>query len=124
MAQKVVFSGSVAANVIALQLPQESFQNCPTLADNAKQKRAIAQAKVKYNYPWWASKNPLEVFWGQINEEVQVVPLETYHRFAQNVMEREIFPDEFADRQALIDECLERIPKATLDKLMEKFARK
>jgi integrase len=124
MAQKVIFSGSLAANKIALQLPQESFQNGPVLAGNAEYKKAIAQAKVKYNYPWWASKNPLEVFWGQINEKVQVVPLETYHRFAQNAMEREIFPDEFADRQALIDECLERIPKATLDKLTEKFTRK
>jgi hypothetical protein len=64
------------------------------------------------------------VFWGQINEEVQLVPLEKYHRFAQEAMEREIFPDEFADRHALIDECLERIPKATLDKLTEKFIRK
>jgi len=39
-------------------------------------------------------------------------------------MEREIFPDEFADRQALIDECLARIAKETLDKLTNKFAQK
>ena len=124
MAQKVIFSDPVASNVIALQLPQASLKNGLISPDNAEQTKAIAQAKAKYNYPWWASKNPLEVFWGQINEEVQLVPLEKYHHFAQQAMEREIFPDEFADRQALIDECLERIPKATLDKLTEKFIRK
>jgi integrase len=113
MAQKVIFSDPIASNVIALQLPQASFQNCLISAGNAEEKKAI----------WWASKTPLEVFWGQINEEVQLVPLEKYHRFAQEAMEREIFPDEFADRQALTDECLERIPKATLDKLTEKFTR-
>ena len=28
----------------------------------------VAEAKAKYSYPWWASENPIEVFWGQINE--------------------------------------------------------
>ena len=118
MAQKVVFSeaSQIAIASPSLQQDQSAFAD--------PQKKTAAQAKAKYNYPWWASENPLEVFWGQINEEVQLVPSDKYRRFAQEAMAREIFPNEFADRQALIDEFLERIPRATLDKLTGKFARK
>jgi hypothetical protein len=118
MAQKVVFSEAPQTVTASSSLQKAD----PTPVE--PQKKSPAQAKAKYNYPWWASENPLEVFWGQINEEVQLVPSEKYYRFAQEAMAREIFPNEFADRQALVDECLERIPKATLDKLTNKFARK
>jgi hypothetical protein len=46
----------------------------------------------------------LEVFWGQLNEEVQIVPVDKYRRCAQEAMKREVFAEEFADRQALKDE--------------------
>jgi integrase len=117
MAQKVVFSDAQQTATASPSLQKDGS----TYAD--PQKKTAAQAKAKYNYPWWASENPLEVFWGQINEEIQLVSSEKYRRFAQVAMAREIFPDEFTDRQALIDECLERVPKATLDKLTNKFER-
>jgi hypothetical protein len=58
---------------------------------------------------------------GQVNEEIQIVPVEKYHRCAKEAMRREIFADGFADRQTLIDEFVERIPKATLNKLTNKI---
>jgi integrase len=118
MAQMVVFSEAPQTAIASQSMQQDES----AFAD--PQKKTVAQAKAKYKYPWWASDIPLEVFWGQINEEVQLVPSDKYCRFAQKAMERKIFTDEFADRQALIDECLERIQKATLDKLTNRFARK
>lgn len=114
MAQKVVFS-EAAANIVPLpldgaaQLNGEAAATSPT-RDN---KTAIAEAKAKYSYPWWASKNSLEVFWGQLNEPVQIVPLEKFHKCAKQAMSREVFADELAEREALREEFIARIPKAT-----------
>jgi len=122
MAQKVVFSetspsiGGSQAVPVSPKINQSSAENGSSTT--------IAQAKAGYSYPWWASKNPLEVFWGQVNEEVQIVPLEKYHQSAQEAMSREILPDEFGDRQALIEEFKVRIPKEIVDKLTNKFIKK
>jgi hypothetical protein len=95
--------------------------NGQAVAANGVDKKAIAQAKAKYGYPWWVSANPLEVFWGQLNEEVQIVPLDKYLFCAQEAMKREVFGEEFADRQALKDELMERVAKATLDEITAKL---
>jgi hypothetical protein len=73
----------------------------------------IAQAKAKYVYPWWASKDALEVFWGQLNQTVQIVPLDKFHSCAKKAMNREVFPDELADRLSLRVELRKRVPRAT-----------
>jgi hypothetical protein len=52
-----------------------------------------------------------------LNEDVQIVPLEKFHACAKDAMNREVFPDELADRQALKDEFCERIPERTLVEL-------
>ncbi len=119
MAQKVVFSEPSAANVVPLPLPKISVQS-----ESGAGKKAIAQAKAKYTYPWWASKDPLEVFWGQLNETVQIVPLDKFHACAKEAMKREVFPDELADRQALKEEFSERISEATLVELQNKIQAK
>jgi integrase len=110
MAQKVVFT-ETAANVVPLPLAAP-LQSGDTTADGAG-KKAVAQAKAKYAYPWWASKSALEVFWGQLNETVQIVPLDKFHACAKEAMSREVFQDELADRESLKEEFIARIPKAT-----------
>jgi integrase len=120
MAQKVVFSEGVS-NVIPLPLNGMAHDNDSTLTTEASDKKEIAEAKAKYGYPWWASKNALEVFWGQVNEGVQITPLEKFHRCAKQAMNREVFADELADRESLKDEFLARIPKAILIKLNAKI---
>jgi hypothetical protein len=119
MAQKVVFTEK-ASNVVQFpsSAPLQSGEACT--ADGAG-KKAVAQAKVKYAYPWWASKSALEVFWGQLNETVQIVPLDKFHACAREAMNREVFPDELADRQSLKEEFSERIPKGTLVELTGKI---
>jgi hypothetical protein len=87
-------------------------------------KKAIAQAKAKYSFPWWAAANPLEVFWGQLNEEVQIVPPDKYRSCAQEAMKREVFAEEMADRQALKDELMERVARAALDEITAKIQAK
>jgi hypothetical protein len=72
-------------------------------------------------YPWWASNNALELFWGQVNEDVRIVPFEKYHEAAKTAMDREVFAHEFADPQALKDEFIERTNKETLEPLMAKI---
>jgi len=124
MAQKVVFSEIAAPNVIALPLSQAPSETAAVTFENAEQKNAAAQAKAKYSYPWWASKNPLEVFWGQLNEDVQIVPLAKCHDCAKQAMNREVFAEEFADRQSLIEELIARIPKTTLAEIKAKLAAK
>jgi integrase len=119
MAQKVLFSEAPASNVVPLPLPEILAQ--PVSGMN---KKAIAQAKANYNYPWWASKDPLEVFWGQLNETIQIVPLDKFHVCAKEAMNREVFPDELADRQSLKEEFSERISKAKLVELKNKLRAK
>ena len=120
MAQKVVFaeppSGPVLANVVALSTTSASNgtvqQHSPA---------TMAKAKAKYSYPWWASENPVEVFWGQVNETVQIVPVEKYVAAAAQAMGREVFKNELSDPQALIAEFLERVPQATSKTLLARI---
>ena len=88
---------------------------------SANDRRAVAKAKTKYNYPWWASENPLEVFWGQLHEEVWIIPVEKFLEMAKHAMKRQVFKQEFADRPALVDEFLERTPEATRRDLLDKI---
>ena len=118
MAQKVVFT-EAATNVVRLPLAARS-QNDEAVADRTG-KTAIAQAKAKYAYPWWASKNASEVFWGQLNETVQIVPQDKFHACAKEAMNREVFSDELADLESLKEELVARIPKATLAELTGKI---
>lgn len=123
MAQKVVFS-ETASSIVPLPLNGTAQLNgeAATATTTAANKTAIAEAKAKYGYPWWASKNPLEIFWGQLNEEVQVVPLETFHECAKQAMSREVFADELAERESLREEFMARISKASVVELHDKCA--
>lgn len=118
MAQKVVFS-EVAPNVVPLLMPVD-VQNGTASPD----KKAVAQAKAKYNYPWWVSKNPMEVFWGQLNEETQIVPFEKLLDYAKLAMSREVLSEEFNDRDSLKEEFIERISKAAFVELANKIQKK
>jgi hypothetical protein len=115
----VVFT-ETATNVIPLWSGTPS-QIGEAISSDTADKKAIAQAKAKYGYPWWASKNALEVFWGQLNEEVQIVPPDRFHACAKEAMNREVYPDEFADRESLKEEFIARIPKATHAELTGKI---
>jgi integrase len=119
MAQKVVFT-ETPANVVRLLLPALS-QSGEANSAAGNEKKVIAQAKAKYAYPWWASKNAQEVFWGQLNEPVQVVPLDKFQACAKEAMNREVFQDELADPESLKEEFIARIPKATLVELIGKI---
>jgi integrase len=123
MAQKVIFS-EAEPSVAPVPSAATAAQNGRADAAKGADKKAIAQAKVKYAYPWWASANPLEVLWGQLNEQVQIVPVDKYRRCAQEAMKREVFAEEFADRQALKDELMERVAKPTLDEITAKIQTK
>ena len=67
------------------------------------------------------SENPLEVFWGQLHEEVWIISVEKFLETARQAMGRQVLKQEFADRPALADEFLERTPEATRLKLFTKF---
>jgi len=56
-------------------LPNASAGNAITEKESPA---TVAKMKAKYSYPWWVSENPAEVFWGQVNEAVQIVPMEKY----------------------------------------------
>jgi integrase len=87
----------------------------------AAARRAIAKAKMKYSYPWWASENPLEVFWGQLHEDVWIIPVEKFLETAKQAMGRQVLKQEFADRPALADEFSARTPEAMLNEIIAKF---
>jgi integrase len=123
MAQKVSFSEASEPKIVPLPLAMTAQHGQP-LAVNGVDKKAIAQAKAKYSFPWWAAANPLEVFWGQLNEEVQIVPPDKYRSCAQEAMKREVFAEEMADRQALKDELMERVARAALDEITAKIQAK
>ena len=85
------------------------------------QKMTVAQAKATYSYPWWASNNVVEIFWGQTSEPVQIVPLAKYLESAKQAMGREVFEQELAEPQALLEEFQERVGIAIVEKLKSKI---
>jgi hypothetical protein len=82
----------------------------------------VAKIKAAYSYPWWASNEAIEIFWGQANEPVQIVPPPKYLQSAKTAMGREVFEQELSEPQALLDELLERVGVATIEKLKTKIS--
>jgi integrase len=121
MAQKVVFSE--ALNIVPLPVSKSS-QIGPVPKPAKLDMKAIGEAKAKYSYPWWASNNPLETFWGQLNEDVQIVSADKCHACAKEAMNREVFAEELSDRESLRHEFVARVSKATLIELNEKIQTK
>ena len=101
--------------------PKPEEGKTETSAAPADDRRVIAQAKTKYGYPWWVSENPLEVFWGQLHEEVWIVPVEKFLETAKQAMGRQVLKQEFADRLALEDEFSARTPETTLREVAAKI---
>ena len=116
MGKRVSFDAP--SNVIPLPRPTNAKENAPAVVDA---RRAIANAKAKYGYPWWASENPLEVFWGQLNEETQIIPVEKFLEVSSQAMGREVLKSELADRETLVDELSARITAKTLDGVRAKI---
>ena len=122
MAQKVVFSENVS-KVIPLLSPTVAQNNPASFTGSAStDRKAVAQAKAKYNFPWWASKNVTEIFWGQANEPVQIVSLAKYLESAKQSMGRIVFEEELADPAALLDEFAERAGTSYIEKLKAKIS--
>jgi integrase len=123
MAQKVVF-GEQPLTPIVMPLPIASGNGHIGTPVNGNSNDKIAKAKARYKYPWWASDDAAEVFWGQVNEEMQIVPLEQFHARAQEAMGRVVFKSELNESQALIEEFTARVSKATLEALLAKIPRR
>jgi integrase len=117
MAEKVIFGEVATPNVVSPPKP-----NPPVVAAPANSNKTAAQAKAAYSYPWWASSEAIETFWGQANEPVQIVPLPKYFQSAKTAMGREVFQQELAEPQALLDELQERVGVSTIEKLKAKLA--
>ena len=108
-------------NVIRMPKPAETKIGPPSVSSKGIDRRAVAKAKAKYVYPWWAAENPLEVFWGQLNEETRVISVEKFLEVAKRAMGREVLKSELADSEALVDELSARIPANTLDDVRAKM---
>jgi integrase len=123
MAQKVVFGNAAVAHIEATPAPAlpSTPVNLVPLPATEQDRKAVAKTKAKYRFPWWASSDPLEMFWGQVNESVRLVPLERYHDCAKTAMGREVFAQEFADADALRDEFIERTSQRVLTELSHKI---
>jgi hypothetical protein len=120
MAQKVLFT-ETAPNVVPLPVADEAVQATLANASNEAEKKSVGQVKAKYGYAWWASRNPMEVFFGQLNEPTWLIPAERFLRIAKEAMGREVFQHETEDRQTLIEEFVALIPEATTATLRAKL---
>ena len=116
MAQKVIFGEVANPDVGSLPKP-----NPPATAASANSNKMAAQAKAAYSYPWWASNEAIEIFFGQANEPVQIVPPVKYLQSAKTAMGREVFEQELAEPQSLLDELVERVSASTIEKLKAKM---
>jgi len=114
MAQKVTFLEESKKDVA-----MQSSQNGKAAA--VPQKKTAAQAKAAYSYPWWASNEAGEIFLGQANEPVQIVPLAKFLESAEQAMGRKVFEQELAEPQALLEEFQERVGIETVEKLKSKI---
>ena len=117
MAQKVIFGEVATSDIVSLPKPNPSA--VVTLTNGNK---TMAQAKAAYSYPWWASNEAIEVFWGQANEPVQIVPLPKYLQSAKAAMGREVFEQELTEPQSLLEELAERVNTSTIEKLKAKIS--
>ncbi len=116
MALKVVFAEVSPVPALANLVVRPNDSTCNVVAQ-PEAPIMVAKAKAKYSFPWWASENPTEVFWGQVNEPVQIVPFEEYLAAAAQAMGREVFKTELSDPQALIAEFQERVDQPILKAL-------
>ena len=110
-----------AAKEVPQPQPKPGEGNGEAPAAAVDDRRAIAKAKAKYGYPWWVSENPLEVFWGQLHEEIWIIPVEKFLETAKQAMGRQVLKQEFADRLALEDEFSARTPEAMLREVTAKI---
>jgi hypothetical protein len=97
-----------------------STQMCfrPEMLD---QRVAIAQAKAKYKYPWWAATEPVEIFWGQVNESLEMVSLGKFQECACMAMRRTVLPNELLDKESLRLEFCARVGAKVIDQLNAKL---
>lgn len=114
MAQKVIFLEEPRVAVVT-EIPQTDKPAAEP------QKKTAAQAKAAYSYPWWASNQAIEIFWGQANEPVQIVPQAKYLDAAKQAMGREVFEQELAEPQPLLEEFQERVGSIIVGKLKAKI---
>jgi hypothetical protein len=118
MAQKVTFGLPVPTrDAVALTKNVPERQLLPPNGNSMP----AAHAKAKYNYPWWASGNPLEIFLGQANEPVQIVPPAIYLEAAKAAMGREVFERELTEPQSLMEEFTVRVGEWAIEKLKAKL---
>ena len=122
MAKKVVFSEHSAT--IVPHPVKANATGSGSSAEATADRRSIAEAKAKYSYPWWVSKDPMEVFWGQLNETVPIVPAARFLDCAEKAMGRNVFMEEFADRDALKDEFVARISETRCSELKRRISPK
>jgi hypothetical protein len=120
MAKKVLFKGTMeTAPATSSRAPGEvgtQAESGPTSTLEPTRKD-ISKAKAKYDFPWWASDDPAEVFWGQMQEPVQIVPTDKLRACAVRAMGREVFATELADKEALMEEFIERTGENKLPKI-------
>ena len=100
--------------------PLQQKNTAPSV--NGADKKSVAQVKAKYGYPWWASNEAIEIFLGQANEPVQIVPLQKFLASVKAAMGREVFEQELSEPQALLDELQELVGVATIGKLKAKIS--
>jgi integrase len=117
MAQKVTYSEAPQTNTTTEHLPNGKSTT------TEPQKKTVAQAKAAYSYPWWASKNVTEVFWGQANEPVQIISSAKFLESAKQSMGRIVFEEELSEPATLLEEFAERAGASYIEKLKAKISR-
>ena len=122
MAQKVVYAAPAKTVVPTEDEPKAKSKLNGDAANAGSQTKTPAQAKATYSYPWWASKEAVEVFWGQANELVPIVPPPKYLECVKSAMGREVFEQELSEPQALLEEFQERVGIATIEDLKSKIS--
>ncbi len=117
MAQKVTYSEAPQTFTTTENPPNGKPINAPL------QNKTAAQAKATYSYPWWASRNVTEVFWGQANESVQVISTAKFLESAKQSMGRVVFEEELSEPAALLEEFAARAGVSYIEKLKAKIFR-
>jgi integrase len=118
MAKKVVFADATATSTNPITV-KDSLDDKPVKGE--PKTKTAAQAKATYSYPWWASKEAIEIFWGQANDPVQIVTQAKYLEAVKQAMGREVFEQELAEPQALIEEFQERVGPAIVEQLKKRL---
>jgi hypothetical protein len=106
------FKGPEGTDSPQEEISQELLDLCKGNREAAKNVQAVRE---KYgDNKWWESSDPFELAWGQLNEKIQIIESNKFHKAIEEALGRTVNTYEFGDPELLKKEMQGKRPAQTL----------